>query len=105
MGGINTAEVTAQLSEASKTAMSFLSSTVAAIGEKVNSGRIRRHAYYCRCLIPPSMSLITCRLYVFFFCLHLILLHHVLVCFTVVGKGSEGELARTRARDSIQQRT
>ena len=35
VGGINTAEVTAQLSEASKTAMSFLSSTVAALGEKV----------------------------------------------------------------------
>ena len=37
VAGINTAEVTAQLSEASKTAMSFLSSTVAALGEKVIS--------------------------------------------------------------------
>lgn len=37
MGGINTAEVTAKLSEASKSAMSFLSSTVAALSEKVQT--------------------------------------------------------------------
>ena len=35
LGGINPAEVTAKFSEASKTAMSFLSSTVSALSEKV----------------------------------------------------------------------
>ena len=59
VGGINTAEVTAQLSEASKNAMSFLSSTVAAIGEKVrrkgegisNIAAAAANTYCCICIL------------------------------------------------------